>query len=82
MTVLGVGPITASAYQAAIDEPARLKRSRSVVVYAGLAQRRYASGEVDWSGLRRATGATVRSPPAPHVPEGADFNWSTKEATA
>jgi transposase len=50
MTVPGIGPITALAYQAAIDEPARFKRSRSVGAYVGLTPRRYASGEVDWSG--------------------------------
>jgi len=50
MTVPGVGPITALAFCAAIDEPARFRRSRSVGAYLGLTPRRYASGEVDWSG--------------------------------
>ncbi len=50
MTVPGVGPITALAFQAAIGEPARFKRSRSVGAYFGLTPRRYASGEMDWSG--------------------------------
>ncbi len=50
MTVPGVGPITALAFRSAIDEPARFSRSRSVGAYLGLTPRRYASGEVDWSG--------------------------------
>jgi transposase len=50
MTVPGVGPVTALAYRAAIDDPRRFKRSRSVGAYVGLTPRRYASGEIDWSG--------------------------------
>ena len=50
MTVPGIGPITALAYQSAIDEPARFQSSRSVGAYLGLTPRRHASGEVDWSG--------------------------------
>ncbi len=38
------------AFHAAIDEPARFRRSRSVGAYLGLTPRRYASGEVDWTG--------------------------------
>ncbi len=50
MSVPGVGPITALAYLATIDDPTRFKRSRTVGAYCGLTSRRYASGEVDWSG--------------------------------
>lgn len=50
MTVPGVGPITALAFGAAIEDPARFKRSRSVGAYFGLTPRRHASGEVDWVG--------------------------------
>jgi len=50
MTVPGIGPITALAFQSAIDEPTRFRRSRSVGAYFGLTPRRHASGEVDWSG--------------------------------
>ena len=50
MTVPGIGPITALAFRAAIDEPARFRRSRSVGAYLGLTPRRYASGEMDWTG--------------------------------
>jgi transposase len=45
-----IGPITALAFCAAIDEPARFRRSRSVGAYFGLTPRRHASGEVDWTG--------------------------------
>src|ERR1700692_3861854 len=50
MTAPGVGPITALCYLATIDDPTRFKRSRSVGAYVGLTSRRYASGEVDWTG--------------------------------
>ncbi len=50
VTAPGIGPITALAFQAAIDEPTRFKRSRSVGAYFGLTPRRHASGEIDWSG--------------------------------
>ena len=50
MTVPGVGPITALAFMATIDDPTRFKRSRTVGAYCGLTTRRYASGEVDWRG--------------------------------
>ncbi len=50
MTVPSIGPITALAFHATIDEPARFRRSRSVGAYVGLTPRRFASGEVDWTG--------------------------------
>jgi transposase len=50
MTAPGVGPITALCFLATIDDPARFTRSRSVGAYAGLTTRRYASGEIDWTG--------------------------------
>jgi len=50
MTSPGVGPITALCFLATIDDPTRFKRSRSVGAYAGLTTRRYASGEIDWTG--------------------------------
>jgi transposase len=36
MTAPGVGPITALAFMATIDDPARFARSRSVGAYVGL----------------------------------------------
>jgi transposase len=50
MTTPGVGPVTALCFLATIDDPTRFKRSRSVGAYAGLTTRRYASGEIDWTG--------------------------------
>jgi len=50
VTAPGIGPITALCYLATIDDPTRFKRSRSVGAYVGLTSRRYASGEVDWTG--------------------------------
>jgi transposase len=61
MTVLGIGPITALAFKATIDDPARFARSRSVGAY-GLTCRRHASGEVDWSGrISKCGDAMLRS---------------------
>ena len=50
MTASGVGPVTALAFVASIDDPTRFNRSRSVGAYLGLTPRRHASGEMDWSG--------------------------------
>lgn len=50
MTVPGVGPITALAFAAVIDDPARFKRSRDVGPYLGLVPKRHQSGEVDYTG--------------------------------
>ena len=62
MTVPGVGPITALAFKATIDDPARFARSRSVGAYVGLTCRRHASGEVDWSGrISKCGDAMLRS---------------------
>ena len=59
MTVPGIGPITALAFCAAIDDPARFRRSRSVGAYFGLTPHRHASGEVDWSGRISKCGDTM-----------------------
>ena len=62
MTVPGIGPITALAFHSAIDEPSRFRRSRSVGAYFGLTPRRFASGEIDWSGrISKCGDAMVRS---------------------
>src|SRR5437588_11018921 len=50
MTAPGVGPITALCFLATIDDPTRFRRSRSVGAYVGLTTRRFASGEIDWTG--------------------------------
>jgi transposase len=62
MTVPGVGPITALAFKATIDDPARFARSRSVGAYVELTSRRHASGEIDWSGrISKCGDAMLRS---------------------
>jgi transposase len=50
MTAPGVGPITALAFKAVIDNPSRFKKSSAVGAYLGLTPRRYQSGEVDKTG--------------------------------
>ena len=50
MTIPGVGPITALAFAAAIDDPVRFVRSRDVGAYLGLVPRRHQSGEIDYVG--------------------------------
>ncbi len=50
MTVPGVGPLTALAFRATIDQPNRFRRSRDVGAHLGLTLRRYQSGETDVQG--------------------------------
>jgi transposase len=50
MTVPGVGPLTALAFRATIDQPDRFRRSRNVGAHLGLTPRRYQSGETDIQG--------------------------------
>ena len=45
MTVPGVGPIAALTFKAAVDDPSRFKRSRTVAAHFGLTPRRFQSGE-------------------------------------
>jgi transposase len=49
-TVPGVGPRTAEALAAVIDDPHRFKSCRQVCSYVGFTPRRYQSGEMDRSG--------------------------------
>ena len=50
MTVPGVGPLTALAFRATIDQPERFGKSRDVGAHLGLTPRRYQSGETDIQG--------------------------------
>jgi transposase len=50
MSVPGVGPVTALAFVATIDDPTRFAKSRAVGAYLGLTTRRFQSGEMDYSG--------------------------------
>jgi transposase len=62
MTVPGIGPINAMAFHSMIDDPSRFKRSRNVGAYIGLTSRRFASGEIDWSGrISKCGDAMVRT---------------------
>lgn len=47
MTVPSIGPVVVLGFVAAIDDPTRFRRSRSVGVHFGLTPRRYQSGEID-----------------------------------
>src|ERR1700692_3865526 len=83
MTAPGVGPITALCFLATIDDPTRFKRSRSVGAYVGLTTRRYASGEIDWTGrVSKCGDAMLRS----YLYEAANVlltrvaKWSTLKA--
>lgn len=62
MTVPGVGPITALTFKAAVDDPTRFKRSRTVAAHFGLTPRRYQSGEQDNPGrISKAGDRDVRA---------------------
>ena len=50
ITVPGVGPLTALAFRATIDQPNRFRKSRDVGAHLGLTPRRYQSGETDVHG--------------------------------
>lgn len=50
MSIPGVGAVTATAFSAAIEDPANFRTSRSVGAWLGLTTRRYQSGEVDYDG--------------------------------
>jgi transposase len=62
MSVPGVGPVTALAFVATIDDPERFAKSRAVGAYVGLTTRRFQSGEMDYSGrISKHGDAMVRS---------------------
>lgn len=62
MTVPGVGPIAALTFKAAVDDPTRFKRSRTVAAHFGLTPRRFQSGEHDNPGrISKAGDRDVRA---------------------
>lgn len=62
MTVPGVGPIAALTFKAAVDDPKRFKKSRTVAAHFGLTPRRYQSGEHDNPGrISKAGDRDVRA---------------------
>ena len=60
-TVPGVGAVAALTFVAAVDDPARFRRSKDVGAHFGLTPRRYQSGETDVvGGITRVGDASVR----------------------
>lgn len=50
MTVPSIGPIAALSFRAAVDDPLRFKRSRTLGAHFGLTPRRWQSGTIDREG--------------------------------
>jgi len=62
MTAPGVGFVTALTFKAAVDDPTRFRRSRTVAAHFGLTPRRFQSGELNVEGhIFRCGDADVRS---------------------
>jgi len=62
MTAPGVGFVTSLTFVAAVDDPTRFKRSRTVPAHFGLTPRRFQSGDMDISGrISRAGDPAVRA---------------------
>ncbi len=62
MTAPGVGFVTSLTFKAAVDDPTRFKRSRTVAAHFGLTPRRFQSGDMDISGrISRAGDPDVRA---------------------
>ncbi len=83
MTAPGVGPITALAFIAAIEDPSRFARSRNVAIHIGLTPRRYQSGETEWSGrISKCGDGLLRSYlyEAATVLLGRSLRWSALKA--
>lgn len=50
MSAPGVGPLVAITFKTAIDDPARIRKSKAVGALLGLTPRKYQSGETDVTG--------------------------------
>jgi transposase len=62
MSEPGVGFVAALTFKAAVDDPKRFRRSKTVAAHFGLTPRRYQSGERDNPGhISKAGDAEVRS---------------------
>ena len=62
MAIPGVGPIAALTVKAAVDDPKRFTKSRTVAAHFGLTPRRYQSGEMGNPGrISKAGDAEIRS---------------------
>ena len=61
MTVPGVGALVSLSYRAAVDDPGRFAKSKSVGAFFGLTPKRYQSGETDVTGgITKIGDASVR----------------------
>jgi transposase len=61
MTTPGIGAISSLTFKAAVDDPTRFKRSRTVAAHFGLTPRRFQSGEMDNMGhISKAGDRSVR----------------------
>jgi transposase len=61
MSVPGVGPVTALAFIAAIENVARFRRTRDIGAYLGLTERRYQSADTDFGrGISKQSDAMAR----------------------
>jgi transposase len=62
MTVPGVGPVVAITFKTAVDDPARILKSKAVGPLFGLTPKKYQSGETDVTGgITRVGDAMVRT---------------------
>ncbi len=85
MTIPGVGPVTALAFKATIDDPARFKRSNDVGAHLGLTPRQYHSGETNVRGrISRSGDAFTRTAlfTAAHVMLTRSRQWTAIRAGA
>ena len=83
MTIPGVGPVTALAFKATIDDPARFRRSNDVGAHLGLTPRQYQSGETDVRGrISRSGDAFTRTAlfTAAHVMLTRSRQWTALRA--
>ncbi len=83
MTAPGVGFVTALTFKAAVDDPARFRRSRTVAAHFGLTPRRFQSGELDLDGhISRAGDPDVRATlyTAAHALMTRSAQWSSLKA--
>lgn len=83
MTIPGVGPVTALAFKATIDDPTRFRRSNDVEAHLGLTHRQYQSGETDVRGrISRSGDAFTRTAlfTAAHVMLTRSRQWTSIRA--
>ncbi len=74
MTAPGVGPVVATTFTSAVDDPYRFAKSASVGAHFGMTPRKFQSGEMDVNGgISRVGDEAVRTAlGGAHNPEQAD----------